>query len=136
MKRPEVGDTTFYFCICLFLLVTHPRQFLKTTVLDSVMSTSQYCPIQAFIGSFFQSPTLAWVTALVPRVQAKLLQPCLTLQPYRLWPARLLCPWDSPGKNTTVGYHAFSRGSSNPGIKPSSPVAPALQGDFFFFFYH
>ena len=27
---------------------------------------------------------------------------------------RLLCPWDSPGKNTGVGCHAFSRGSSQP----------------------
>ena len=23
---------------------------------------------------------------------------------------RLLCPWDSPGKNTGVGYHAFLQG--------------------------
>ena len=28
--------------------------------------------------------------------------------PHGLWPtARLLCPWDSPGKNTGVGCHAF-----------------------------
>ena len=27
---------------------------------------------------------------------------------------RLLCPWDSPGKNTGVGCHASSRGSSWP----------------------
>ena len=29
-----------------------------------------------------------------------------------LWtePARLLCPWDSPGKNTGVGYHALLQG--------------------------
>ena len=26
-------------------------------------------------------------------------------------PARLLCPWDSPGKNTGVGCHAFLQGS-------------------------
>ena len=37
-----------------------------------------------------------------------------SLQPHRLQPARLLCPWNSPGKNTGVGYHAFSRGSSRP----------------------
>ena len=24
---------------------------------------------------------------------------------HELWPARLLCPWDSPGKNTGVGCH-------------------------------
>ena len=26
-------------------------------------------------------------------------------------PAKLLCPWDSPGKNIEVGRHSFSRGS-------------------------
>ena len=30
-----------------------------------------------------------------------------SLQSYGLWPARLLCPWDSPGRNTGVGCHAF-----------------------------
>ena len=28
-----------------------------------------------------------------------------TLWPHRLWPTRLLCPRDSPGKNTEVGCH-------------------------------
>ena len=28
-----------------------------------------------------------------------------SLQSHRLWHARLLCPWDSSGKNTRVGYH-------------------------------
>ena len=37
-----------------------------------------------------------------------------SLQPCGLSPARLLCPWDSPGKNTGVGCHAPSRGSSHP----------------------
>ena len=31
---------------------------------------------------------------------------CLTL----VDPARLLCPWDSPGKNTGVGCHALLQG--------------------------
>jgi len=31
-----------------------------------------------------------------------------------LFPARLLCPWTLPGKNTGVGCHYFSRGSSQP----------------------
>ena len=30
---------------------------------------------------------------------AKSLQLCLTLWPQRMWPVRLFCPWDSPGKN-------------------------------------
>ena len=27
-----------------------------------------------------------------------------------LWPARLLCPWDFPGKNTGVGCHTLLQG--------------------------
>ena len=38
---------------------------------------------------------------------AKLPQLCLTLQLHGLQPTRLLCPWDSPGKNTGVGCHAL-----------------------------
>ena len=30
-----------------------------------------------------------------------------SLRPYGLLPTRLLCPWDSPGKNTGVGRHAL-----------------------------
>ena len=32
------------------------------------------------------------------------------LRPQGLWPTRLLCPWDSPGKNTGVGYHFLLQG--------------------------
>ena len=50
-------------------------------------------------------------------------------QPYGLQPARLLCPWDSPGKNIRVGCHALLQGNlSNPGIEPASPT---LVGRFF-----
>ena len=42
-------------------------------------------------------------------------------RPHGLWPARFLCPWDSPGKNTEVGCHAllqrmFRTQGSNPGL--------------------
>ena len=36
---------------------------------------------------------------------AKSLQSCPTLRPRRQQPTRLLCPWDSPGKNAGVGCH-------------------------------
>ena len=44
---------------------------------------------------------------------------CLPL--HRLLPTRLLCPWDSPGKNTGVGCHSllqktFPTQGSNPGL--------------------
>ena len=55
-----------------------------------------------------------------------------TLQPYGLQPTRLLCPWDSPGKNTGLGCHALLQGNlPNPGIKPASLTSPALAGGFF-----
>ena len=36
------------------------------------------------------------------------------------------CPWDSPGKNTGVGYHFLLQGNlPNPGIEPRSPALEA-----------
>ena len=56
---------------------------------------------------------------------------CLTLY-YPMAPARLLCPWNSPGKNTGVSCHVHSPGDlPNPGIKPTSPMSPALAGGFY-----
>ena len=44
-----------------------------------------------------------------------------SLWPHEVWPARLLCPWDSPGKNTREGSHSLLQGifpsqGSNPGL--------------------
>ena len=49
-------------------------------------------------------------------------QSCQTLlQPHELYPTRLLCPWDFPGKNTGVSCHFILQGiflthESNPGL--------------------
>ena len=53
--------------------------------------------------------------------------------PDGLYPTRLLCPWDSPGRNTGVGCHFLLQGifltqGSNP---PPSHMSPALTGGFF-----
>ena len=42
-----------------------------------------------------------------------------SLPPHGLWPARLLCPWDFPGKILEWVAIFFSRGPSPPEIKPS-----------------
>ena len=55
---------------------------------------------------------------------------CDSLQPYRLQPTRLLCPWNFPGKNTGVGS-LFPGDLPNPGIEPTSLMSPALAGRFF-----
>ena len=44
-----------------------------------------------------------------------------SLQLHGLWPSRLLCPWDSPGKSTGVGCYFLLQGifptqESNPGF--------------------
>ena len=36
----------------------------------------------------------------LPAAAAKSHQSCLTVRPHKCQPTRLLCPWDSPGKNT------------------------------------
>ena len=33
-----------------------------------------------------------------------------SVRPYGLWPARLLCPWNFPGKNTGVSCHFLLQG--------------------------
>ena len=43
-------------------------------------------------------------------MHSKLLQSCLTLRPYGPWPTRLLCPWDSPGKDTGLGCYVLLQG--------------------------
>ena len=34
----------------------------------------------------------------------------ISLPPYGLQPSRLLCPWDSPGKDTGMDCHALLQG--------------------------
>ena len=51
------------------------------------------------------------------------------LWPHGLQPARLLCPWSFPGKNTGVGYYLLHGNLSRAGIEPIFPVSPALAGD-------
>ena len=54
-----------------------------------------------------------------------------SLQPYGPQPARLLCAWDSPGKNTRVGCQALLQGIFlTQRWKPASPESPALAGGF------
>ena len=44
----------------------------------------------------------------------------------------LLCPWDSPGKKTGVGFQCPPPGDlPDPGIEPASLTSPALAGRFF-----
>ena len=59
-------------------------------------------------------------------------QSCLTLWSHGLYPARLLCPWDSPDKNTGMGcYFLLQRIFLSQEIKLASWASSALAGRFF-----
>ena len=65
-------------------------------------------------------------------VWAKSLQSCSdSLQPYGLGPTRLLCPWDSSGKNTGMVAMPSSGDFPNSGIEHLSVTALALADEFF-----
>ena len=53
---------------------------------------------------------------------------CLTLcRPHEVQPTRLLCLWDSPGKNTGVGCHFLLQGIFlTQGLNPQSFPSPAI----------
>ena len=61
---------------------------------------------------------------------AQLLSRVQLFATHGLYPARLLCPWGSPGKNTGVDLPCPPPGDlpRDPGIKP---VSLALAGKFF-----
>ena len=52
-----------------------------------------------------------------------------SVQPHGLQPARLLCPWDSPGKNPGMGSHFLPQGIF--WIPGKEPPSPALAREFF-----
>ena len=51
-----------------------------------------------------------------------------SLWPHGLWPSRLLCPWDFPGKNTKVGCHFLLQRIFPP--RDRTPVS-CIAGGFF-----
>ena len=54
-----------------------------------------------------------------------------SLQPYGPLPVRLLCLWDSPGRNSGVGCLVLLQWTfPDPGIEPASLLSPALAGGF------
>ena len=87
------------------------------------------------------SPLYSWPPLILIVVKTRHVCACscsvLTLRTYRPEPTKLLCPWDSPGKNTGVGCHALllqwiflTQGSNLPLSRllhwqaGSSPLAP------------
>ena len=85
------------------LLITSPLATSSPTI-HNTQYTMHLCIVERQ-HALLQAKFLRWVC-----VHAKSLQSCPTLRPYGVQPARLLCPWDSPGKNTGVGCHFLLEG--------------------------
>ena len=88
-------------------------EFQKKTTFPS---PTQSCLLGA-LGEIVFPQTLGFLSELAPMLWKCYLskhwvtQSCPTLLwPCRLLPARLLCPWNSPGKNTGVGCHFLLQG--------------------------
>ena len=139
----------FFVCFFLLLLWLHLMGSLTECVWDKVFKKWQQCVSwKSCLGCFsFQKGQCSFTSFVMKRmrcpwsdralagdrsldftpspgwclVKVLLTQSCPTLcDPVAYSPARLLCPWDSPGKNTGVGCHSLLQGIfPNQGWNPS-----------------
>ena len=98
----------FYFCFP-FKNIIFLFEWTQLGILDRL--------IRRLRTGFFKSPYFPslvwgklhrWCRSAICSVMSDSLWSC------GLQPARLLCPWDSPGKNTGAGCHCLLQGSSWP----------------------
>jgi len=103
---------------------------LEYPQISTCMTDNKACKLTSLVKRLWIGGGDAWEHAKVASVMSD------SLQLYGQKPARLLCPWDSPGKNSGVGCHllqgVFSTQGSNQSLlhllywqAGSSPLAPA-----------
>ena len=84
-----------------------------------------YSQISKYFGLLFKFELQSNEIAKALEVQCVCVSPSIvsnSLQPHGLQPTRLLCPWDSPGRNTGVGCHFLLQGIfPNRGSNPDLP---------------
>ena len=87
-------------------------------------------PLPVCLVMALLSPGQSHIFLLIPRLWwwwfSHLLM-SFSLQPHGLYPTRLLCPWDFPGKNTGVGSHFLLQGifpteGLNLGLQPCRQI--------------
>jgi len=99
----------------------------------TLCDTTDSSPPGSSIPGIFQARILEWVAISFSNacMHAKSLQSCLTVQPYGQQPTRLLCPWDSLGKNAGVGCHFLlqcTKVKSESEVAQSCPTLCSLPG--------
>ena len=108
-KKEEKKIHWSWFCSCLvfWLIIIHQskNQLLIFSVAKTDFSTKHFNS-KLKLKCVKREHMLKSVRCcfVVDKLCPTLLRPC------GLQPARLLCPWDSPGKNTRVGCHFLLQG--------------------------
>ena len=121
--------------------------FLRPCRLTGFLSPGEFhCwwPLSSHPTVSSTTPCLNWLTeGLPPFLPIYVCQVASvmsdSLQIHGPEPTRLLCPWDSPGKNTGVGGHAFLQGifpTQGLNLHLLSLLHWQVVFFFFFFFYH
>ena len=82
---------------CWWVGLSNQRHLYPVGVLIEPWHYGRQCPRSLLYFPLF---CLLLVSSVMPD----------SLWPFGLLPARLLCPWDSPGKNTGVGCHFLLQG--------------------------
>ena len=96
----------FIYFSCLVNLVS-----TSSTTLKSSGKSRPPCLVPNLRGKAFSlSPLSMMCVCVCVCVCVKWLSMSDSLRPHGLQPARLLCPWDSPGKNTGVDCHFLLQG--------------------------
>ena len=97
-----------YLLPSILLFHNDQRVLLKITLnIHLLLPSPALASLTEGLGSWFQSPFQLFSVSCP--LSCSVLSN--SLWPHGLYPARLLCPWDSPGKNTGVGGCALLQGT-------------------------
>ena len=105
LRLTSIPTPCFFSLTCHTISIFDLPQLCKSWIIFLMANYKIHTTLYLLKGTFW----LSSLFGLLCRVY------CPTPPPHGLWSARLLCPWDSPGKNTAGGVATpFSRGSSWP----------------------
>ena len=110
--------TTVWMCACTHTH-THTQRFSSSSITRIQQAARLFHSFSIFI-KFLLSHFHVFIELPLSYGGDLVTNSCPTLEILQ-WPARFLCPRDSPGKNTGVGCHSLLQGifptqGSNPGL--------------------
>ena len=111
LRLTSIPTPCFFSLTCHTISIFDLPQLCKSWIIFLMANYKIHTTLYLLKGTFW----LSSLFGLLCRVY------CPTLPPHGLWSARLLCPWDSPGKNTEGGLPHPSPGAlPDPGIEVAS----------------